>query len=88
MAAYSMDLRIRVLQDADAGLPSAALAAKYRVSAPTGDLQDCGRLITYPGRYGTVGAAAFSTRSTASAKTFSCGSRLTTRYASRGKSKK
>ena len=34
MAAYSMDLRIRVLQDADAGLPSAALAAKYRVSVP------------------------------------------------------
>lgn len=34
MAAYSMDLRIRVLQDAEAGLPSAALAATYRVSVP------------------------------------------------------
>ena len=29
MAAYSMDLRTRVLRDADAGLPSKELAAKY-----------------------------------------------------------
>jgi transposase len=32
MAAYSMDLRVRVLRDADAGLPSDALAEKYAVS--------------------------------------------------------
>lgn len=32
MAAYSMDLRVRVLADADAGLPSQALAEKYSVS--------------------------------------------------------
>ncbi len=32
MAAYSMDLRERVLQDKDAGLKSADVAAKYRVS--------------------------------------------------------
>jgi transposase len=31
-AAYSMDLRSRVLQDADAGLSSKALAARYHVS--------------------------------------------------------
>jgi transposase len=31
-AAYSMDLRARVLKDADAGLPSKALAARYHVS--------------------------------------------------------
>lgn len=31
MAAYSMDLRLRVLCDADAGLPSAALAEKHSV---------------------------------------------------------
>jgi transposase len=30
--AYSMDLRIRVLKDADAGLASKALAARYHVS--------------------------------------------------------
>ena len=29
MAAYSMDLRLRVLRDADAGLPSDELAEKY-----------------------------------------------------------
>jgi transposase len=33
MAAYSMDLRIRVLQDSDAGLTADAVAEKYRVSA-------------------------------------------------------
>ena len=32
MAAYSMDLRVRVLRDADAGLPSDRLAEKYSVS--------------------------------------------------------
>ena len=32
MAAYSMDLRWRVLRDAEAGLPSSALAEKYTVS--------------------------------------------------------
>jgi len=32
MRAYSMDLRVRVLADGDAGLPVAAVAAKYRVS--------------------------------------------------------
>jgi transposase len=32
MAPYSMDLRSRVLRDADAGLPSKAIAAKYAVS--------------------------------------------------------
>ena len=32
MAPYSMDLRTRVLRDADAGLPSKDVAAKYRVS--------------------------------------------------------
>ena len=32
MAAYSMDLRLRVLRDADAGLPSDELAEKYAVS--------------------------------------------------------
>ena len=32
MAAYSMDLRLRVLRDADAGLPSDELAEKYSVS--------------------------------------------------------
>ena len=32
MAAYSMDLRVRVLRDADAGLTSAGLAEKYSVS--------------------------------------------------------
>lgn len=32
MAAYSMDLRERVLQDKDAGLKSAEVATKYRVS--------------------------------------------------------
>ena len=31
-AAYSMDLRARVLQDADAGLSSGELAARYHVS--------------------------------------------------------
>lgn len=30
--AYSMDLRVRVLQDADAGLTSKELAARYHVS--------------------------------------------------------
>ena len=29
MAAYSIDLRVRVLRDADAGLPSDELAEKY-----------------------------------------------------------
>ena len=33
MRAYSMDLRVRVLADGDAGLGTAAVAAKYRVSA-------------------------------------------------------
>ena len=33
MRAYSMDLRQRVLADCDAGLPTAAVAAKYRVSS-------------------------------------------------------
>ena len=32
MAAYSIDLRLRVLRDADAGLPSEELAEKYSVS--------------------------------------------------------
>lgn len=32
MRAYSMDLRVRVLADSDAGLGAAAVAAKYRVS--------------------------------------------------------
>ena len=32
MAAYSMDLRLRVLRDAAAGLPSDELAEKYSVS--------------------------------------------------------
>jgi putative transposase len=31
-AAYSMDLRARVIKDADAGIPSKALAARYHVS--------------------------------------------------------
>jgi transposase len=31
--AYSSDLRDRVLADCDAGLPTGAVAAKYRVSA-------------------------------------------------------
>ena len=31
-AAYSMDLRVRVMRDADAGLSSKALAARYHVS--------------------------------------------------------
>lgn len=30
--AYSMDLRMRVLQDSDAGIPSKELAARYHVS--------------------------------------------------------
>jgi hypothetical protein len=33
MRAYSMGLRVRVLADCDAGLGTAAVAAKYRVSA-------------------------------------------------------
>jgi transposase len=33
MRAYSMDLRVRVLEDCDAGMATAAAAAKYRVSA-------------------------------------------------------
>ena len=32
MRPYPMDLRQRVLQDCDAGLPTEAVAAKYRVS--------------------------------------------------------
>jgi transposase len=32
MAAYSMDLRTRVLRDSDAGMPSKEVAAKYSVS--------------------------------------------------------
>jgi transposase len=32
MAAYSMDLRTRVLRDSDAGLPSKEVAVKYSVS--------------------------------------------------------
>lgn len=32
MAAYSMDLRLRVLRDADTGMPSDELAEKYSVS--------------------------------------------------------
>ncbi len=32
MAAYSMDLRLRVLRDADTGMPSDELAEKYWVS--------------------------------------------------------
>ena len=32
MAAYSMDLRVRVLRDSDAGLGSDAVAARYHVS--------------------------------------------------------
>ena len=32
MAPYSMDLRTRVLRDADAGMPSKDVAAKYSVS--------------------------------------------------------
>ena len=32
MAAYSMDLRSRVLEDRDAGLSSKEVAAKFRVS--------------------------------------------------------
>src|ERR1043165_8650988 len=34
MQAYSMDLRQRVLADCDAGLPTAEVARKYRVSRP------------------------------------------------------
>jgi transposase len=34
MQAYSLDLRERVLADCDAGLRTAEVAAKYRVSAP------------------------------------------------------
>ena len=33
-AAYSMDLRERVIQDADAGLSTKELAARYHVSVP------------------------------------------------------
>ena len=33
MAAYSMDLRTRVLRDSDAGMPADAVAEKYHVSA-------------------------------------------------------
>ncbi len=33
MKPYSVDLRIRVLEDSDAGMPTASVAAKYRVSA-------------------------------------------------------
>lgn len=33
-AAYSMDLRERVMKDADAGLSTAELAARYHVSVP------------------------------------------------------
>ena len=36
-AAYSMDLRERVLRDADAGLSSKELAARYHVSRAWGD---------------------------------------------------
>jgi transposase len=32
MAPYSMDLRMRILRDADAGLPSKDIAVKYAVS--------------------------------------------------------
>jgi len=32
MQAYSMDLRVRVMADVDAGLGTNATAAKYRVS--------------------------------------------------------
>lgn len=32
MAPYSMDLRVRVLRDSDAGMPSKELAVKYSVS--------------------------------------------------------
>ena len=32
MAAYSMDLRTRVLEDSDAGMRADAVAEKYRVS--------------------------------------------------------
>jgi transposase len=32
MAPYSMNLRTRILRDADAGLPSKAIAVKYAVS--------------------------------------------------------
>ena len=32
MTSYSMDLRVRVLRDVDAGLKTAAVAAKYSVS--------------------------------------------------------
>jgi transposase len=32
MAPYSMDLRVRVLRDSDAGMPSKEVAAKYSVS--------------------------------------------------------
>jgi transposase len=32
MAPYSMDLRVRVLRDSEAGLPSKEVAAKYSVS--------------------------------------------------------
>ena len=32
MRAYSMDLRVRVLADCDAGMPTPAVAQKYRVS--------------------------------------------------------
>ena len=35
MRAYSMDLRERVLHDSDAGMPAAAVASKYRVTAQT-----------------------------------------------------
>ena len=32
MKPYSTDLRVRVLEDCDAGMPTASVAAKYRVS--------------------------------------------------------
>ena len=34
MAAYSMDLRTRVVADWDAGIPAKELAARYHVSVP------------------------------------------------------
>ena len=43
MAAYSMDLRMRVLEDSDAGMRADAVAEKYRVSLWVANSQSCSR---------------------------------------------
>ena len=60
MAAYSMDLRLRVLRDADAGLPSDELAEKYSVSRAWVDrLKQLWRPASKPaGEYAQHGAGA------------------------------